>query len=189
MGLVIILVMGLYLLIAIGVVSWAISYAKKNGKRVMRWGWGAAFIMFLIPFWDWIPTVVMHKYYCSTEAGFWVYKTLDEWEKENPGVMGNLHQILQPIQKMPYGYLQILDERFAIEIHRKAPIPFLSTKVDGELLVDIETGEILAKSVNIGSGVGSLATNGGLKFWLNQEPCISKGFSELTKQLESKRGE
>lgn len=89
-GLIVLVVIGLYLLISVGVVRWAISYAKKNGKSVKRWGWGAALVMYLLVFWDWIPTVVAHKYYCSTEAGFWVYKTPEQWKKENPGVMETL---------------------------------------------------------------------------------------------------
>lgn len=83
MGLVIILALGLYLAIAIGVIAWAVSHAKKNGKSAARWGWGAALGMYLLVFWDWLPTVAAHKYYCSTEAGFWVYKTPEQWKAEN----------------------------------------------------------------------------------------------------------
>jgi len=90
MGIVIIGVMGLYLLISIGVVAWAINYAKKNGKSAKRWGWGAALVMYMIPFWDWIPTVATHQFYCAKDSGFWVYKTFDQWKAENPGVIGTL---------------------------------------------------------------------------------------------------
>ncbi|MBK7764911.1 MAG: hypothetical protein IPI44_01795 [Sulfuritalea sp.] len=90
MGILIVGAMGLYLLIAFGVVIGAISHARKHGKSTKRWGWGAALVMYLIPFWDWIPTVAVHQYYCATEAGFWVYKTPEQWKKENPGVMETL---------------------------------------------------------------------------------------------------
>ena len=90
MGLVIFAALGLYLLISIGVVAWAIWYARKHNKNIWLWGFGAAFIMYNLVFWDWIPTVVAHKYYCSSEAGFWVYKTLDQWKAENPGVLEGL---------------------------------------------------------------------------------------------------
>lgn len=90
MGLVIIGVMGLYLLISLGVVAWAISHAKKSGKSAKKWGWGAALVMYMIPFWDWIPTVAVHQFYCAKDSGFWVYKTLDQWKAENPGVMEGL---------------------------------------------------------------------------------------------------
>jgi hypothetical protein len=189
MGLVIILALGLYLAIAIGVVLWAISYAKKNGKSAARWGWGAALGMYLLVFWDWLPTVVAHKYYCATEAGFWVYKTPEQWMKENPGVMKGLHQILQPNKQMPYGDLSLLDERFAIETHRRTPVPFIPTRIAERLLVDRKTAEVLAKSVEVGSGVGNMATGEGFKFWLNQKPCMAMDFWKLTTEIQNMRGQ
>ena len=90
MGFVIVVVGAAYLLISIGVVVGTVSYARKHGRSVKRWGWGAALVMWLIPFWDWLPTVAAHQYYCATESGFWVYKTLDQWKKENPGVAETL---------------------------------------------------------------------------------------------------
>jgi hypothetical protein len=35
--------------------------------------------MYLIPFWDWLPTVAAHRYYCWKDSGFAVSKTLDQW--------------------------------------------------------------------------------------------------------------
>jgi len=188
MGLVIIMIMGAYLTLSLGVVTWAVIYAKKSGKSVLRWGASAALVMYLIPFWDWIPTVVAHKYYCEKEAGFWVYKTLDQWKAENPGVMEGLHQTLQPLQRTPYGYVRILDERFAIETHRNIPVPLLTTAIDERLLVDRKTGDTLARGVNVGSGVGYIATGGGVKFWLNQKPCRENGIGKLSTKLQNMRG-
>ena len=90
MGLVILGVLTLYFLLSVVVVIGAINHAKMNGKSVKRWGWGTAIVMYLIPFWDWIPTVAVHHYYCAKESGFWVYKTLDQWKVENPGVAETL---------------------------------------------------------------------------------------------------
>jgi hypothetical protein len=90
MGILILGIAGIYLLISIIVVSLVVRLARKNGLRVKRWGWGAAFVMWLIPFWDWLPTIAVHQYYCATQSGFWVYKTLDQWKKENPGVFETL---------------------------------------------------------------------------------------------------
>lgn len=183
----------LTLLIIIGltfliVVPLAVRYAARHGRSKWRWGIGAFLLVYLPIFWDWIPTVVVHQYYCAKDSGFWVYKTLDQWKAENPGVMERLHQTLQPIQKMPHGYLQIWDERFAIETHRRFPVPLLSTKVDEELLIDRKTGEVLAKGVNVGSGVGNMMTGGGFKFWLNQKPCLNNGISNLSKEIQNMRG-
>jgi hypothetical protein len=89
-GLAVLLAMGVYLLLSVGVVKWAIRYARDNGKSAKRWGWGAAFVMYSLVFWDWIPTIATHQYYCAKDSGFWVYKTLDQWKAENPGVMEGL---------------------------------------------------------------------------------------------------
>lgn len=187
MGLVVFAVMGLYLLVSFGVVKGVIAYARREGKSAKRWGWGAALVMYLIPFWDWIPTVAVHQYYCATEAGFWVYKTPEQWEKENPGVMETLHEMTQPIHRLPNGYRQILDERFSIETRRTAPSRLITTTVDEQLLVDTKTGEILAKGRMIGSGVGNMATGGGFKFWLNQKPCGTTGMGTLTNEIQKMR--
>ena len=188
MGAVILGALALYLLVSIAVVKWAIRYARKHEKNTKLWGFGAAFLMYNLVFWDWIPTVVVHKYYCATEVGFWVYKTLDQWKAENPGVLEGLHQIIQPTQRMPYGSLDILDERFAIESHRQTPISLLPTRITEMRLIDRSTGEALAKAVDVGSGVGYIATGGSFKFWLNQKACTAKGFWALTAQLERMRG-
>ena len=188
MGLVIVGALALYLLIAIAVVIGAVKYAKQNGKSAKRWGWSAALVMYLIPFWDWMPTVAVHQYYCATESGFWTYKTLDQWNAENPGVMEGLHQTLQSRQKTSYGDVHILDERFAIETYRRQTIMVLPTSISERRFVDRKTGEILAKTVDVGSGVGNIATGGGLKFWLNQKPCAAMEFWKFTAQLQNMRG-
>jgi hypothetical protein len=90
MGLVIFGVIGVYFFTSLVAVAWAVSYAKKNGKSIKKWGWGAALVMYLIPLWDWIPSMAVHQFYCAKDAGFWVYKPLDTWEQENPGVMETL---------------------------------------------------------------------------------------------------
>ena len=187
MGLVIFAVMGLYLLISVFVVIATVNHAKKKNKSVKRWGWSAALAMFLIPFWDWIPTVATHQYYCATEAGFWVYKTPEQWKKENPGVMETLVARLS-IQHMPSGDIQTLDDRFTIETHREMLVPGLSTQRIVMLLVDQKTGEVLAKSIGVGSGYGNLATGGGYKFWLLQKPCVSNGILDLSTAIQNMRG-
>jgi hypothetical protein len=37
-GLAVLLAMGVYLLLSVGVVKWAIRYARDNGKSAKRWG-------------------------------------------------------------------------------------------------------------------------------------------------------
>lgn len=86
MGLMVLMFFAVYLLISMLAISNARAWAKDNNKRPWLWGGLAAFVMYNLVFWDLIPTLVMHKYYCETQAGFWVYKTPEQWKKENPQI-------------------------------------------------------------------------------------------------------
>lgn len=225
-GLLVLGAIGLYLLISVLVVRWAIRHARANGKSAKRWGWGAALGMYLLVFWDWIPTVAVHQYYCAADSGFWVYKTLDQWKVENPEGLEKIEKenkewaakyleqwkvehpnartdIIEDILKknqvskesvkpMPYGDLQTLNERFAIETRRRTPIPLLSTKIAERLLVDRKTGAVLAKGISVGSSYGNLAVGAdswqAYKFWLRQEPCVVDGIWNLSTEIQNMRG-
>ena len=93
-GLIVLVAMALYLSLLVWATRrgwrWGIEKRGWTGKR--RW-FGAAIgflIVYLPVFWDWIPTMAVHQYYCAKESGFWVYKTLEQWKQENPGVMETL---------------------------------------------------------------------------------------------------
>lgn len=87
MGLMYLFAFIIYIVLFIGVVMGAIKVAKAKGKSKKLWGGMAAFIMYNLVFWDFLPTLLLHQYYCKKEAGFWVYKTAEQWRKENPGVV------------------------------------------------------------------------------------------------------
>lgn len=96
----------LYLILWMGAVVWAHRWANGRGyskSKAMGMGIAAFLVMYLIPFWDHIPTLVAHKYYCEKEAGFWVYKTLDQWKAENPG---GLDEIKKEKQEWAIQYLE-----------------------------------------------------------------------------------
>lgn len=151
MGLVILGAMGLYLLISVGVVVWAAGYARKNGKSAKRWGFSAALVMYLLVFWDHIPTLIVHKYYCEKEAGFWVYKTLDQWKAENPGVAETLDSRLEiklydPQMKNRFWITQ----RFYTDVSRTSI--FHAVGRTEEVFIDAFTHQPIARSVNIFRG-------------------------------------
>lgn len=158
----------LYLLISIMVVRWAIRYARNNGRSAKRWGWGAALVMYLIPFWDWIPTVAMHQYYCATEGGFWVYKTLDQWKAENPGVAETLVATRgAPSANGAY----ILNQRFNRPVKRTGPL-FLNQWRWEQQVIDSKTNEILARYVDFSTGNGNIGGEPPIRFWLQSDYCI-----------------
>lgn len=170
-GLLFLLAFGIYLAVAVWVVKVTVRWARKNGRSVKRWGFAAAFFMYLLVFWDHIPTLLLHKYYCATKAGFWVYKTPEQWKKENPGVAETLTWTSSsPEYNAPNitrGYK--LNERFAWTI-QTVDMPILPVSVDYESIVDLKNNEIVVKRINVGAGYA-----GGkqmLRFWTNLEPCI-----------------
>ncbi len=90
LGIAVLFFVGLYLLLTLVVMLFSVRWARKHGRRSWVWGGVALLTMYHLMFWDLIPTLLIHKYYCATEAGFWVYKTQEEWVKENPGVLETL---------------------------------------------------------------------------------------------------
>ena len=177
----------IYLAISFFVVRFAVKQARASGRRPWVWGGLAAFVMYNLVFWDWIPTVVAHKYYCANEAGFWVYKTLDEWNEENPGVMETLKPGTGQRENIPNGNRRMLDERFSFETHIRKPIPFIETKVFERKLIDTKNQEILYKEVEVGSGGGHMVVTGELKFWLNQDACSTEKIWDVIALLGTMR--
>lgn len=172
MGLVVLIIIGAYFLISAGVVAGSITYAQKRGKSAIRWGFGAALVMFLIPGWDWIPTVVVHKYYCEKEAGFWVYKTLDQWKVENPGVMeGLVYNKAMPYVQTPNGIETALNQRF-IHVHSyEGPFLFNRWRIATEIR-DSKNGDVIAREISFSTSQERRQAGwSGWKFWLDSKRC------------------
>jgi hypothetical protein len=191
MGFVIFMALGVYLLISIVVVAWAIRHARKSGKSAKRWGWGAAFVMYSIVFWDWIPTVVVHQFYCAKDSGFWVYKTLDQWKVENPGVMEGLvyNKSMPPIQT-PYGPGAILNQRFNYFLRYEGPLLFNRWRMETEIR-DSKNGEVIAREIGFSTSQERRQAGwSGWKFWLDSERCSIENhrdqgsFDKISAQFE-----
>jgi len=176
MGLVIIGALAVYLLISIAVVIGAVRFARNNGKSTKRWGWSAALVMYLIPFWDWMPTVAVHQYYCAKEAGFWIYKTLDQWKKENPGVAETLVANKgAPSRRVGdasnYTDKYNLNQRFDWVITKTGPLPLNRWKWE-KIIVDTKSNDVLARYVDFSTGGGFMAGPPRLfRFWLQNDHC------------------
>lgn len=172
----------LYLLISIAVVRWAIRFARVNHRSAKRWGWGTALVMYCLVFWDWIPTVAMHQYYCVKDAGFWVYKTLDQWKAENPGVV----ETLVATKGAPSRYegydnghgktdTYPLNQRFNWVVSQQDISSFLPIIRTEQQVKDVQKNEVLARYVDFSTG-NSVKYTGGppgpIKFWLHSSHCI-----------------
>jgi hypothetical protein len=171
-GLMYLLAFGGYLLISIFIVSRVVRYARNNGLSTKRWGWGAALVMYLIPFWDWLPTVAVHQYYCATESGFWVYKTLDQWKAENPGVMDELvSNKIWPHEQIAGKDVAYINQRMRLIYAEKNEL-FLHRWPDTRELVDAKTNEVLARYVDFSTSHEKRQAGwSGWKFWLKSDYC------------------
>lgn len=174
LGLLFILAGVVYLAISIGVVVLAVRMAKRRGISGWKWGVPAGLAMYLLVFWDHIPTVVAHRYYCDKEAGFTVYKSLQQWKKENPGVAETLtYKKLSPTVRKHNKTVRHINERFDSVFYRESK--FLSVVRIENTIRDSLNDEILAEYVDFSSGWGNITIGGAswraLKSWLSENTC------------------
>lgn len=194
-GLLVFLALGIYLLFAAYAVHKARSYARTHGKSPQRWGWGAALVAFLIPFWDWIPTVATHQYYCATQAGFWVYKTPEQWRAENPGEMEKLvsNNAQVPVRsdgdKNNWTHIFELNQKFNEITAHGGPFA-LHRWTYTRMVIDKGTGEVMAKNIDF----YTIHTRDGdaWKFWLHTHGCPSfdddaARYKQYLKQIKGER--
>lgn len=175
LGLVVIAFIVAYLAVSALLVWLAARWARKRNRRPWVWGGVTAFVMYNLVFWDWIPTVVMHKYYCETEAGFWVYKTPEQWAKENPGVL----ETLRPYPNPKWGDVKLKGRNVDMFNDRLGK---LDTRLDGLgglpiqrkdiSIIDLTTQEILSRRVDFLSGPRQAGTI--WKGWLIKDSCFSE---------------
>jgi hypothetical protein len=164
----------IYLGVAVALVRLAARAARSRGRKGWHWGLPVAVILYLVPFWDHIPTWVIHKYLCATEAGFWVYKTPEQWRAENPGVA----EMLTWRERSPsFSNADVtsgmrLNERFTYE-RRVKKIPLVPVRVSTAVVVDSLNRKIMAKRVRVGSGYPLSHP----KLWVGAKLCSPK--SEL----------
>ncbi|MFH0784979.1 MAG: hypothetical protein V2B20_23905 [Pseudomonadota bacterium] len=165
----------LYGWLSFGVVWLVVRWAKKRGRSQVRWGIMAGLTMYHLVFWDFLPTLIVYKYYCATKAGFWVYKTPEQWKEENPGVAETLTwRKMSPDYKAPglkYGFR--LNERI-VWSNKATESSFVSVGLSEDLIVDLKNNETLIKRITVGSG---RAGNEITRFWTHFGPCYqdSKG--------------
>ena len=147
------------------------------------WAVGAVMVFSLPVTWDAIPTWIAFEYYANKEAGIKVFKTLEQWNVENPGVA----ETLQPFgfsekraESTNLGdnkFRRPLNDRFAYQPKYLDKL-FLSAYANRFVLVDVKKNEVLMSYVEVGSGnAGGIASGGPGRWavWLIREPDKSKG--------------
>lgn len=175
LGLVVLAFIAFYLLVSILVVRATLRFARRSGRNTKLWGGMAALVMYNLLFWEVVPTILANEYYCRTAAGFHVYKTVEQWKRENPGVAETLSwQDLASSYTLEDGTRRyVLNERFISDHTKTRPILFLSTTINAEVIVDREKGDVLARNVGIGYGHGHPMLGGGWRVvdWFELKRC------------------
>lgn len=135
---------------ASGKIAHWLGYDPKLIKKWIKILWFAPILIWLV--WD-LPTIPLHKYYCATQAGFFIYKTPEQWVKENQGVMETLKESLSPtrlgLEKPTYGKTWV-NQRFYIKTTRVTK--FNSLRETRTEFVDAENGELMGLAVNYWRG-------------------------------------
>jgi hypothetical protein len=183
-------IFAVYIPLSIWVTHRAVKEARKRNIAGWKFGLPMAFVMYHLVFWDWIPTVVIHKYYCATEAGFWVYKTVDEWKAENPGVLGvliNNKGAPSRSERFDDGHgrtsTYCLNKRFNWNVTQQdisSVLPIIRTEWE---LLDVKKSETLARYTDFGTSnsvKNTVSAPGPIKFWLKNKHCNNGGESKDT---------
>ena len=185
-GLVIILLLLAYLAIWVLVIVLAayLGWRFTKSKTVMlAMGTTALIAMYWPVFGDLIPTLWAHKQLCGREAGFKIYVTPEQWDKENPGVLDTLH----PYEKFTVeNHITMGNQRFG-STYSITPIPDVAVKRKVGVVFDIKTGEKLFQYIDFSRGYGNLAVGGeknSFKFWLYSNSCLTE--PELYRSNEEK---
>lgn len=175
-ALLILVIAGLYLIVSITVVYRAVQFAKRNGRSSWRWGGSAVLVMYLLVFWDHIPVLVLHKYYCGKDAGFWVHKTPEQWIKENSSNVGEpwSDQSKWRVQAMENGETRYwMSSRVYLAIKRKPDYAHAIGREEKQL-VDAMTGAPIAQAVDYGRGsISQFAM--GLHSWTDAKLWLGLG--------------
>ncbi len=171
-GLFVLLAFCAYLTVSILVIIWAARFAKRKGRSPWLGGIIAALVMYNLVFWDFIPVLIHHHHLCKEQGGVWIYKTPEQWFKENPDAIGKkwakpgeslrTEEIAGGTRHWDSNYIyseSFHDQNYAHAIRRFE-----------ERLVDARTGEVLAHVVDFERGGRNPMLNADsitdYKFWL-----------------------
>ena len=163
------------LLLLVALAMWAAKRislkAGQSAATAQRWKYGVLAAVLLAIFWDWLPTWIAYEYY-SRQAGLTVFKTLEQWKVENPGVARTLepYTLNQNADRRATALVTAsgarrypLNDRFALDEARLRP--FLSISVWRRQLVDTGTATVLAAEVSVTSGNSGGVATGGEGWW------------------------
>lgn len=192
-GLIVLFVFGVYLTVSALVIFWAARFAKKKGRSPWLGGILAALVMYNLVFWDFIPVLINHHRLCKEQGGFWVYKTPEQWFKENPDTIGKNWG--DKWNALHYEYINgisraWLSDRIYLDTYYNRNYAHGIRRSESRL-VDAKTGEVLAHMIDFERGGGNFLVHAesfaDYKFWLGmgKNTCCVDGFGKLITKYKS----
>lgn len=172
------LLFGLYFLLARAAVRAMGKWAKNRNKSVNLWRTLVGIGMLSIVFWDVIPVYGLYSYQCATEGGFTVYKTIDEWKKENPGIAETLTPFNGRSSKDGNTTRYLLNQRFAWD--RTISKQWYIVHKKDEKIIDFKTGEVLAEYIDFYTNLKNPVVTQKVKLrdfkmWMKIDSCETVG--------------
>ena len=174
-GLLYLVAFAVYLLVAFLIVRATVRWAKRTGRSPTKWGWVSALAIYLLVFWDHIPTLIAHEVLCRTVPEVKIYKTFEQWRAEHrderkPTAIASE----RGFEKDRDGRLvSMANSRFGNR-GLNSHIGPLSTRIMSDQIIAYPTEEVLIERLAVGSGYGSLGASTSwqaMKVWLNLESC------------------
>ena len=169
-----------YCLLAVAVTRFAFRGAARLGLSPLLqklFGLGGFLLVVLPVFWDFVPTVVTWRSFCNQDAGLKVYKTVEQWKQENPGVAETLtYSDRVDLETFDGGDRYFLNQRFSWETRREIPKEWGIHQSD-ESLIDRQTNQVIAHYRDYSTAVYGSMTGGhggGLrawKLWMARNTC------------------
>jgi hypothetical protein len=175
-----------YLALAFFVTRAAVRAARRRGISGWKWGVPVALALYLVVFWDHVPTLLLHEYKCAKEMRLDVVMTPEEWRRKNPD------EEVRPFVGKSSFYASReaagfwLNQRFA-NIRWVEQLPILPVRVVHEAVIDMKGNIVVVENVSVTSGYSVFGSGDGwnaMKFWMGRKTCSEpwSGFRALEKQ-------
>jgi len=175
-GLAILAAFAVYVTLLFLAVRWAARRARASGRSPRLWGGAMAAAILLPVFWDWLPTVLVHEYYCRTKTFARVYKSAEQWKAEHPAEAAQIGPVKDLLEVRGTTRRRMLNSRFALdrEDWSTALLPVASSTYR---IVDTAVGEVVVEANEFAAGHRRMSERPRdwqmPKLWLERDTCGS----------------
>ena len=126
-------------------------------------------------FWDVPPTLIVHRYYCATDAGAYVYKSPQQWYAEKTGKVAPTPAriVLSDEERRlssAWSSEDALRSQGLLVTFLKDINVFLTIKLERSALFDMRSGEVLVENRDY-----SAFSDGFKRSWFLRGGCVNLG--------------